>query len=307
MSNPAVQDSATVLVVDDTIESVRFLIDTIESAGMTALVATSAEQAFDLLDRVTPDIVLMDAVMPHMDGFEATRKLKARPDLAHIPVIFMTGLSEPEHVIAALDAGGVDYVKKPLVIEELLARLHVHVANARDTHISKTALDASRQYLIAVDESGIITWATPQAEALIKQGAPDWRGVGASAPPALRGPLARLIAGDAADGASQKLLMDTKEVVVTHLGKETQGQSYVRLEELSEERDVERLRERHGLTKREGEVLLWVSYGKTNRGISDILDISPRTVNKHLEQVFEKLGVETRAAAAAAAVRTILE
>jgi DNA-binding CsgD family transcriptional regulator len=79
----------------------------------------------------------------------------------------------------------------------------------------------------------------------------------------------------------------------------------VRLNDVNPASDIALLQSRHGLTSREAEVLLWISYGKPNRVISEILSISPRTVNKHLEQIFVKLGVETRAAAAALAVRVI--
>jgi DNA-binding CsgD family transcriptional regulator len=81
------------------------------------------------------------------------------------------------------------------------------------------------------------------------------------------------------------------------------GETLIRLTETREDGKIAALQTRCGLTRREAEVLLWVSYGKTNKTVSEILGISPRTVNKHLEQVFRKLGVETRAAATAIAVR----
>lgn len=302
------REKDVVLIVDDTVESLRFLIDTIESTGMTALVATSAEKAFALLERVLPNVILMDAVMPVMDGFEATRQIKANSDWAHIPIIFMTGLSEPQHVVAALDAGGVDYVRKPLVVEELLARLGVHLANARALYHGKTALDVSRRRLIIINSAGHVAWTTPQAQDLLESLEEGWIFIENGPPPdCFTGPLQRLLSGDYEEGSALKAVVGSRVITLTRVGGTATNQTFVRLEEVSEEQDVERLRTRHGLTQREAEVLLWISYGKTNRGISDILNISPRTVNKHLEQVFEKLGVETRAAAAAAAVRTTLE
>src|SRR5688572_19408741 len=113
----------TVLVVDDTPESLGFLTDTLDGAGYTVLIATDGESALRLVDQITPDLVLLDAVMPGLDGFETCRRLKKKPSLAHLPVIFMTGLSETEHVVKGLAAGGVDYVAKPIVVEELLARM----------------------------------------------------------------------------------------------------------------------------------------------------------------------------------------
>ncbi|MBA4355114.1 MAG: DNA-binding response regulator, partial [Novosphingobium sp.] len=87
----------TVLVVDDEPDSLRFLTDTLEGAGITVLVAISGNAALDLLQHVVPDLILMDAVMPGFDGFETTARIKARPGLAHVPVMFMTGLTESEH------------------------------------------------------------------------------------------------------------------------------------------------------------------------------------------------------------------
>ncbi len=127
-----------VLVVDDSPETLRMLTDAIEDAGMTVLVAREGEYALSIIERVLPDIILMDALMPGTDGFETCRRLKQNKALAHVPVIFMTGLSDTEHIIQGLEAGGVDYVTKPLVPGELLARIRVHLAQrahlAQRTH-----------------------------------------------------------------------------------------------------------------------------------------------------------------------------
>ena len=91
-------------------------------------------------------------------------------------------------------------------------------------------------------------------------------------------------------------------VVVAHYRED---EVLIRLNEVNPEQDLARLQDRLPLTNREAEVLLWVSYGKPNRVISDVLQISPRTVTKHLERIFDKIGVETRSAAAAVAIRII--
>lgn len=209
----------TVLVVDDAPDTLRMLCDALADEGYTVLVARDGQQALSRLDVVTPDVILMDAVMPGLTGFETCQRIKAHADWSAIPVIFMTGLSETAHVVAGFDAGGVDYVVKPVRIEEILARLTTHVRNAR---VARQAMAAMRQ------------------------------------------------GHQATDSAS-----DT-----------------ARLDEAA-------------LTPRETEVLAWLAKGKTNRDIADILGMSHRTVNKHLEHIFEKLGVETRAAAAALASRAI--
>src|ERR1700742_4877444 len=89
--------------------------------------------------------------------------------LADTPVIFMTGLAETEDIVRGLQAGGVDYVTKPVVIEEMLARIRVHLANARLTKSARAALDASGRYLFVVNRDGAILWTTPQAQKLIAE------------------------------------------------------------------------------------------------------------------------------------------
>src|SRR5688572_3229648 len=159
----------TVLVVDDTPETLGLLTDTLDHAGFTVLIATDGESALDLVDQITPDLVLMDAAMPGMDGFETCRRLKRDKSLSHLPVIFMTGLSDTEHVIAGLTAGGVDYVTKPIVVDELLARIRVHLANARIAYGTRVALDATGRFLLATDRAGRLLWCTPKAEQLLAE------------------------------------------------------------------------------------------------------------------------------------------
>src|SRR5271170_6647359 len=148
----------TVLVVDDTPETLHLLTDTLDQAGYTVLIATDGEAALDLVDQITPDLVLMDAIMPGISGFETCRRRKRDKLLSDLPVIFMTGLSETEHVVEGLACGGVDYVTKPIVLEELLARIRVHLGNARVANGSRAALDASGRFLFATNHSGRVLW-----------------------------------------------------------------------------------------------------------------------------------------------------
>src|SRR5205085_6169074 len=154
------------LVVDDSPETLRLLTDALDGAGMTVMVAMDGAAAMRIVDQITPDIVLLDAVMPGMDGFETCRRLKREAGLSNVPVIFMTGLAETEHIVRGLEAGGVDYVTKPIVIEEMLARIRVHLANARLTQSARAALDVSGRFLLAVRRQGKIMWARPQAQRL---------------------------------------------------------------------------------------------------------------------------------------------
>jgi len=127
------------LVVDDSPETLRLLTDALDGIGMTVMVALDGAAAMRIVDQITPDIVLLDAVMPGIDGFETCRKLKREAGLSNVPVIFMTGLADTEHIVQGLDAGGVDYVTKPIAVEEMLARIRVHLANARMTQSAARA------------------------------------------------------------------------------------------------------------------------------------------------------------------------
>ena len=99
-------NSDVVLVVDDVPDNLSVLHDALDESGYSVLVATNGEAALQRAAQALPDIVLLDAMMPGMDGFEVARRLKANPATAHIPIIFMTGLTETEHLVAALEAGG---------------------------------------------------------------------------------------------------------------------------------------------------------------------------------------------------------
>src|SRR6187399_5576 len=155
------------LIVDDSPETLRLLTDALDGAGMTVMVALDGAAAMRIVDQITPDLVLLDAMMPGMDGFETCRQLKANAALLHLPVVFMTGLSETEHVVSGFSAGGVDYVTKPIVAEELLARIRVHLANARNAQGPRAALDAAGRYLFAVDPTGQIKWCNPKAREML--------------------------------------------------------------------------------------------------------------------------------------------
>jgi DNA-binding NarL/FixJ family response regulator len=198
-----------VLIVDDVPDNLSVLHDALDEAGYKVLVATNGESALARARQALPDVILLDAIMPGIDGFEVARRLKADFSTQHIPIVFMTGLTETEHVVAAFAAGSNDYVTKPIRPPEVLARIAAHLRTARQ-------LQQARKGLESLDD----------------------------------------------------------ETLKTRLAADL------------------------GLTPREAEVLYWVIQGKTNKDIGDILGTSPRTVNKHLEHVFEKLGVETRTAAA---------
>ena len=295
-----------VLVVDDTPETLGFLTEALEQAGHTALVATGGPQAVALVGRVTPDLILLDAVMPGMDGFETCRRLKSG-SAAHVPVIFMTALSETEHVVAGFAAGGVDYVTKPLVLDELLARIRTHLANARAAQSARAALDRSGSSLVALDRAGEVLWSTPQAAHLLRAASDASSGDGAVLPPGFG---ARLRDAAARSGAGAVILEGTgsPSLAFAYVGAVGAGELLFRLSQHDPRPAPSVLQAAFpALTAREAEVLLWVARGKPNRDVAEILALSPRTVNKHLETIFAKLGVENRASAAVLATRALGE
>lgn len=294
-----------VLVVDDAPGTLGLLNDTLEGAGYMVLVAQSAAAAMAVIERITPDIVLLDAVMPGMDGFEACRRMKRDPRLVSVPVVFMTGLTESEDVVRGFDAGGVDYVIKPVVPDEVVARLSAHLANARLTRSAHAALDVAGRFLLAADRDGDLLWATPQAAALLRAVTPEPGPEAGDDAPRIPG----WTAPAAADAEPPRLpaiaLPDGRTVEFHHVGRIGPEEILLRVTATTPGGDETVLRTRLGLTAREAEVLLWLGRGKSNRDIADILVMSPRTANKHLEGIYAKLGVENRASAAALAVRTL--
>ncbi len=271
------------------------------------LIATDGDSALRLVEQITPDLVLMDAVMPGLDGFEACRRLKQKPLMAHLPVIFMTGLSETEHVVQGLAAGGVDYVTKPIVVEELLARMRVHLNNSRVAQGPNAALDASGRFLLATDLQGRVKWCTPKARALLGELSPADPAQTPALPEALLRQLLALRHEATGQGAQCLLSIGGLQLECVMLSPIGPDELLFRLSEKRSTDDQNILQQQLGMTGREAEVLLWLSRGKSNREIGQILGISPRTVNKHLEQIFIKLGVENRASAAARAVRLLAQ
>jgi DNA-binding NarL/FixJ family response regulator len=294
----------TVLVVDDSPDSLNFLTDALEDGGLTVLVALNGNAALSLVDRVQPDIVLMDAVMPGLDGFETCRLLKANRAFVDLPVIFMTGLSETEHIIHGFEAGGVDYVTKPIVPDELIARMQRHLGNARIARNARAALDATGRFLIAVDHAGRTIWCTPQAGQLIAGAAGGTQSDVFTLPDDVSRWLHDL-RQPGASIASIRVQIGGRALQVSYVGQVGTDEILLRLSSDEMRDDMLTVQKRLSLTAREAEVLLWVGRGKSNREIAAILAVSHRTINKHLDQVYTKLGVENRTAAAAVVSRVL--
>ncbi|MDD5029180.1 MAG: response regulator transcription factor [Rhodoferax sp.] len=300
-------NSDVVLIVDDVPDNLAVLHDALDESGYTVLLATSGEAALQRAVQAQPDIVLLDAMMPGMDGFEVARRLKASAPTAHIPIVFMTGLTDTEYLVAAMDCGVVDYVTKPIKPREVLARMAVHLQGAREKRQARNALDAFGYASITVRiGDGQLMWQTPLARDLLLRyygtDAPstpipvvDWlRRQASKQEPLVEPPRLSIEQGN------RRLTFRLHQKVGESDGG---GDWLIIMQEVCNDSVIEALALGLGLTPKEAQVLYWVAQGKTNRDIGDIVGSSPMTVKKHLERVFVKLGVETRTAAAGMAMR----
>ncbi len=297
-----------VMLVDDNPDTLRMLIDALEGVGLTALVARDGSSALALLNRIEPDVILLDAVMPGMNGFDLCRRIKENPVFASTPVLFMTGLSAAEDIVTGLQAGGVDYIVKPIDPGEMIARITNHVANARLIASARTVIDATDAAVVAIDDTGAVSWRTPRADADLSE--------------ALRrdDAVVHLVSSD--DFQSWLRAIRLKPVSETNalkidrvgttgarleikpIGRSSFNEILCRITVMHDTDPVRRLEHLFTLSRREAEVLLWITRGKANRDIADLLEISLRTVTKHVEQILIKLGVENRTAAAVLAITT---
>jgi len=288
-----------VLVVDDSPDSLGMINKSLDDAGYTVLVALGSEQALNITGQIKPDVVLMDAIMPAIDGFECC--IRMRKVLPLTPIIFMTGLTEVEHTVKAFECGGNDYITKPVNPQDLLARISAHLHNARMIDNARAALDIAKQYILAVDNAGHILWSTPDTQELLQTNKLDTTTSNERFAAAL---------GNWINDKQRKndlvLHAGVKPLTIRYFKAISSNEHLLRIVEHEAILDASVLAKNLPITKRESEVLLWIAHGKSNREIAEILSLSPRTVNKHLEQIYSKIQVDNRTAAASIAIQSLL-
>lgn len=290
-------NSDVVLVVDDSPESLGMLNVALNTQGYTALVALNGLQALAIAEKVEPDVVLLDAIMPEMDGFETCRRLKET--LPNTPIIFMTGLTDVGDVVKGFEAGGVDYVTKPISPDEVIARIKRHIETAKLALSAQDALDHAGKNILCVSDIGRLSWATPYVHELIDKISEDddspWASLAIFIEKWLQSDRTKTLKINC---FSEKIEVSyERQQGSMHLLRIVQGQQ--------QKKEAKDLKDALPITKRESEVLYWLSYGKTSWEIAQILEMSPRTVNKHLEQIYKKLGVDNRTSAAAISIRIL--
>ena len=148
----------SVLVVDDVQLNLEVIVEYLIDAGFEVYVATSGEEALEQLVMVKPDLILLDVMLPGLDGFETCRQIKKKESLLEVPIIFMTALSELADKVKGFEAGGVDYVTKPIQREEILARVRTHLAlrkaknelHEANEHLEKRVIERTAQLKTAL-------------------------------------------------------------------------------------------------------------------------------------------------------------
>jgi DNA-binding response OmpR family regulator/DNA-binding CsgD family transcriptional regulator len=300
----------TVLIVDDLPANVDIVLGFLAEAGYRILVSDGGHRALEQLARSLPDIILLDLMMPGLDGIETCKRIKANKEWSHIPVIMMTAADELSKKLAAFQAGAVDFVTKPVQPEEVQARVQTHL-QLRDLQKSleeknqelaeeiELRLDAEKQLetsleqaLVIANQQGQILFATGQARILLNsffaQGSDK----------ILPAELQSWLSGP--DSQRPRVIIHKKrgEIEVDHFALSKSGNiSLLRIEHRNGDNGPKALLAL-GVTAREAEVLYWISEGKTNPEIAIIIDASLNTVKKHAINLFAKLGVETRTGAA---------
>ena len=135
---------STILVVDDSATNLQVVVRTLYGSGHRILVARDGATALEIAQRASPDLVLLDIMMPVMDGFEVCRALKAKPETRDAAVIFMSARGELSDKVSGLELGAVDYITKPIQAEEVMARVAAHLSRQhleRALRISRDKLD----------------------------------------------------------------------------------------------------------------------------------------------------------------------
>lgn len=296
------QTNSTVMIVDDTPANLAVLSDALIENGYRVLVATDGYSALEQLDYVKPDLILLDGMMPGIDGFETCRRIKDNPLTASIPILFMTALGDLDDLLRGFDEGAVDYIVKPFRTEEVLARVGAHIHQARLGTRVEEALAISGLNALSIDNLGNITWITASAQEILSSAQIEGshKNNHKQLPPVLLEFALSYIRGGQQNAPLRFQLGELSAKISTCT---LQNEFLLLLQKNSTEPNVDALRNDLGLTAREAEVLMWIARGKTNRDIGEILGSSPRTVNKHLEHIFEKLGVSTRSAAVSVALQ----
>ncbi len=303
----SLKNRGIVLIVDDTPGNLAVLSDMLSEANYRVLVATDGQSALEQIRYLKPDVILLDVMMPGIDGFETCRRLKAEHQTRTIPIIFMTGLSELDDLLRGFQEGAVDFIVKPIKPAEVLARVDAQLAQIKNLQRAEQTLEQINFAAIAFDNKGLVTWLTSTAVKILHdalhcdtESSQELRSGDYLPEQLLQQVQPFLITGDALNADIK--VGEAYSGKLIHCMRDTEN--LMLIQKNAQQWDQATLKASFGLTAREAEILMWISKGKTNKETGQILQTSPRTINKHLEHVFEKLGVPTRTAAVAKVLNT---
>ncbi|MFL6707054.1 MAG: diguanylate cyclase [Massilia sp.] len=168
---PPTARQPAILIVDDAPDHLGALRAMMAQQGYQTFVATTGERALAIAQRVYPDLILMDVIMPGLGGFETCRRLKEHPGTQHIPVIFMSARADTDDIVAGFDSGAADFIGKPLRMGEVVARVRAQlqvrgmsVAQKEQTDRLRTIVNSMDEGLIVIESNGRIQYANPAAE-----------------------------------------------------------------------------------------------------------------------------------------------
>lgn len=187
MSGESRPKQEQILLVDDNPQNLKVLYETLDGRGYKLLVADHGEKALTIAQKSLPDLILLDIMMPEMDGYEVCRRLKASPATQGISVIFLSALEDTDSKVRAFDAGGVDYISKPFQLREVIARVENHLtihrlrdelqARNRALQIDKELiLNAMGEGIYGLDAHGRVRFANPAATRIGGYSEDDLRG-----------------------------------------------------------------------------------------------------------------------------------
>lgn len=309
----------TILIVDDVPANLGVLLDFLGDAGYEVLVAESGQSALEQVNYAKPDIILLDVLMPGLDGFETCRRLRADAQWRETPILFLSALSEAVDKVRGFEAGAVDFISKPLHPQEVLARVRAHLQiralqldleaqneRLRDEVALRT--EAELQLRESLDRAVLV--AAPSGEVhfcsrLAQEILGRWFGKQHSS--TLTPEAAAWLAGTRSHEPWKRERGGMQLTLRAVSGPDAGHSRMLLVEEfpIAPPADSPAPLLALGLTQREAEVLYWIAQGKTSPEIALIVNAAPNTIKKHVGNILLKLGVETRLAAALRATEVL--
>ena len=270
-----VNSRTDVLIIDDDDGTRLTIKHIVESARYQARTAAGGHDALKMVQEKVPEIIILDLVMPEMDGYEVCRRLKADPRSAQVPVIFLSGLISAEEKVKAFEAGGVDYIVKPCSTIELLARLHTHLSVQRIQN--SLAAEVRKQTIELEEKNKDLQETNLVLKRLLREIEEEKMEVSRI----MQTNIERLVLPDLDRMAEAPIqqryqLRDTIQTNLKDISSPVMG------------KDIDAY---FLLTPTELRVLNFIRQGRSSKEIAQALNISPQTVATHRKKIRKKLNI----------------